>query len=107
MKLTLTDVLVSSVSAGASGGQDIVTENISLNFAQYKIEYWPIKPDGSKGPVITTGFDLKRNQRVSIDLPSKTATIDPGVQESPENMSITGTPEELKELLIAWDKNKL
>lgn len=61
LKLTLTDCIVSSVSSGGSGGEDKLTENMSLNFAKFKVEYWPQKEDGSLGSVIPTGWDLKAN----------------------------------------------
>ena len=37
--LTMTEVLVTSVSGGGSGGEDRLTENVTLNFAKYKIQY--------------------------------------------------------------------
>lgn len=37
--ITLTNVLVSSYSTGGSGGEDRLTENVSLNFGQVAIEY--------------------------------------------------------------------
>ncbi|NBC12504.1 MAG: type VI secretion system tube protein Hcp [Gammaproteobacteria bacterium] len=40
-------VLVTSVSTGGSGGEDRLTENISLNFAEVKVEYTPQLPDGT------------------------------------------------------------
>ena len=38
--ITLTKVLVTSISAGGSGGEDRFTENVTLNFAQVKVEYF-------------------------------------------------------------------
>ena len=38
--LSLTKVLVTSVSTGGSGGEDRLTENVSLNFAEVKFEYF-------------------------------------------------------------------
>ncbi|QDQ25440.1 type VI secretion system tube protein Hcp [Chitinimonas arctica] len=37
--ITLKDVLVSSYSTGGSGGEDRFTENFSLNFASFHIQY--------------------------------------------------------------------
>ncbi|OUT62952.1 MAG: Hcp1 family type VI secretion system effector [Rhodopirellula sp. TMED11] len=45
--LKMKDVLVTSVSVGGSGGEDRLTENISLNFREFKYEYTPQKEDGS------------------------------------------------------------
>ena len=38
LKITMKEVLVSSVSTGGSSGEDRITENITLNFAEYKVE---------------------------------------------------------------------
>ena len=43
------DVLISSVSTGGSGGEDRLTENVSLNFAEVGVRYIEQKPDGSGG----------------------------------------------------------
>jgi type VI secretion system secreted protein Hcp len=64
LKITLTDCLVSSISTGGSEGQETLTENVSLNFAQYKFEYWPQKPDGSLGGVVASGYNIKENKKV-------------------------------------------
>jgi type VI secretion system secreted protein Hcp len=47
IKITLTKALVSSVSTGGSGGEDRLTENVTLNFAKVKFEYSKQKDDGS------------------------------------------------------------
>src|SRR5260221_4205815 len=39
LKITLTDLIVTSHSTGGSGGEDRLTENVSLNFAKVKVEY--------------------------------------------------------------------
>jgi type VI secretion system secreted protein Hcp len=40
LEISLSDVLVTSISTGGSGGEDRLTENITLNFAQVKLEYF-------------------------------------------------------------------
>lgn len=45
--IKLKEVFVSSVSTGGSGGEDKLTENISLNFAEFEYAYTPQKADGS------------------------------------------------------------
>ena len=45
--LELTEVIVTSVSTGGSGGEDRLTENISLNFAEYKFSYQPQNAQGA------------------------------------------------------------
>jgi len=60
--ITMTDVLISSVSSGGSGGEDQLTENLSLNFAKVKYSYQPQKKDGSKdGGAIDTCWDIEQN----------------------------------------------
>jgi type VI secretion system secreted protein Hcp len=45
--IDMKQVMVTSVSTGGSGGEDRLTENISLNFAKVKVSYKRQKPDGS------------------------------------------------------------
>lgn len=47
LKLKLQNVLVTSVSAGGSGGQDKLTENVTLNFSKFQLKYYPLKTDGT------------------------------------------------------------
>lgn len=47
VKIMMKQVKVSSVSTGGSGGEDRLTENVSLNFANVKFEYCEQKPDGT------------------------------------------------------------
>jgi type VI secretion system secreted protein Hcp len=55
-------VMITSVSTGGSGGEDKLTENISLNFAHVKYEYQPQKDDGSKdGGAIPYLWDIEAN----------------------------------------------
>ncbi len=45
--IKLEEIIVTSISTGGSGGEDRLTENISLNFAKYEYAYQPQKADGS------------------------------------------------------------
>ena len=58
IKLTMKDCLVSSISTGGSGGEDRLTENISINFGEYAFEYTPQKQDGSPGSVLPFKYDI-------------------------------------------------
>lgn len=60
--IKMTDVIVSSVSTGGSGGEDRLTENVSLNFAKVNFAYTPQKPDGSGGAVKEFGYDIPANK---------------------------------------------
>ena len=46
--IKMTDVIITSVSAGGTAGEEQLTENVSLNFAKVRYEYQPQKDDGSK-----------------------------------------------------------
>jgi type VI secretion system secreted protein Hcp len=61
LKITMTDLIVTSVTTGGSGGEDRLTENVSLNFAKFKVEYTPQKKDGSGEAPVTIGFDIAGN----------------------------------------------
>lgn len=63
-KIKMTDVLVSNVTTGGSSGDERITENVSLNFAKYELEYTPQKADGSGDAAITSGFDIAANKKV-------------------------------------------
>ncbi|MCA9137529.1 MAG: type VI secretion system tube protein Hcp [Planctomycetales bacterium] len=45
--IEMKNVLVTSVSTGGSGGEDRLTENVSLNFREVKVSYKQQKLDGS------------------------------------------------------------
>jgi len=57
IEITMKEVLVSSLSTGGSGGEDRLTENVTLNFAEVKFEYF-IQDD--KGAT-KSGGDLNWN----------------------------------------------
>jgi type VI secretion system secreted protein Hcp len=60
--ITMKDVIVTSVSTGGSGGEDRLTENVSLNFAAVLVDYQAQKPDGSKdGGPVKYGWDIAAN----------------------------------------------
>ncbi|HEY2234779.1 MAG TPA: type VI secretion system tube protein Hcp [Candidatus Angelobacter sp.] len=62
LKITLTDVLVSSYHTSGSGQSGLPVDEISLNFGKIEVEYKEQKPDGSLGGIIKTGYDLKQNK---------------------------------------------
>jgi type VI secretion system secreted protein Hcp len=51
LTITMDEVIVTSLSTGGSGGEDRLTENVTLNFAKVKVEY---KEQSKKG-----GEDVK------------------------------------------------
>lgn len=64
LKITLSDVLVSSMSTGGSGGEERLTENVTLNFAKFKFGYTPQDDKGAGGAVKEFGYDIKANKPV-------------------------------------------
>jgi type VI secretion system secreted protein Hcp len=64
LKVIMKDVLVSSVSTGGNNSEDRLTETITLNFAEFKVEYSPQKADGSAGAVIGAGWSIVKNAKV-------------------------------------------
>jgi len=63
--IQMNDVIITSVSTGGSGGEDRLTENVTLNFSVVKTGYQPQKPDGSKdGGEIKYGWDIAANAEV-------------------------------------------
>jgi type VI secretion system secreted protein Hcp len=60
MKVTMSDVLVSSFQTGGSGGGDVVpTDQISLNFAKIEVEYKEQDATGKLTGSVKKWFDLK------------------------------------------------
>lgn len=65
LKVTMSDVLVSSFQSGGSAHGDVVpVEQVSLNFAKIEKEYKEQKSDGTLGGAINAGWDLKQNKKV-------------------------------------------
>ena len=62
IKFTMKDCLISSISTGGSGGEDRLTENLTINFGNFAYEYTPQKEDGSGDAVLPFGFDIKTNK---------------------------------------------
>jgi len=65
LKITLSDILVSSYQTGGSSGSKVVPmDQISLNFAKVEFEYKPQKADGTLDAPAKAGWDLKANKKV-------------------------------------------
>jgi type VI secretion system secreted protein Hcp len=61
LKIHLKEVLVASVSTGGSGGEDRLTENITLNFAKVKMSYTGQKADGTKDTTVDMAWNIPEN----------------------------------------------
>lgn len=64
IKLAIKEIIVSSVSTGGSGGEDRLTENVSLNFREWKITYTPQEKSGAGGGAVEFGYNIAKNAPV-------------------------------------------
>jgi len=64
LKITMKEVLISSYSTGGSGGGDRLTENLSLNFAEFKTVYTPQDASGKGGATIEAAYNIAKNVKV-------------------------------------------
>lgn len=62
MKITLTDVLVSAVSTGGSQGEERYTENVTLNFAKFKVEYFTQDSKGTGKAAGNASWNIAANK---------------------------------------------
>jgi type VI secretion system secreted protein Hcp len=63
MKITFSDVFISSYSIGGSGGDDpIPMDTVSFNFGKIDFEYKEQKADGTLGGATSGKYDLKTNK---------------------------------------------
>jgi len=58
-KMTLTSAMVTSYSTGGSGGEDLFTENITLSFAKFDIEYFKQDDKGKVASAGTVGYSVE------------------------------------------------
>ncbi|HEU4486172.1 MAG TPA: type VI secretion system tube protein Hcp [Povalibacter sp.] len=62
LTIKLKDLIVTSVSTGGSSGEDLLTENVSLNFASFEVSYQPQDNKGAKkGGAIEIKYDIAKN----------------------------------------------
>lgn len=62
--IEMTNVIVSSVSAGGAGGEDRLTENVTFLYSTIKWTYVPQQADGSGGAAIDTSWDVLTNTKI-------------------------------------------
>lgn len=62
IKIHMKKVMVTSVSTGGSGGEDRLTENVTLNFAQVNYEYTKQKEDGTGDTPMEYGWNISANE---------------------------------------------
>ena len=59
VRIDFRDMVIKSVSTGGSEGEDRLTENVTLNFSEFKTEYQPQMPEGAP-PV---GYDWNKTRK--------------------------------------------
>lgn len=65
MIITLKEVMVASYSTDAGTGDDVLTEQVALNFAKVEVSYQPQKADGSKeGGPVKYGWNIRENVKI-------------------------------------------
>ena len=63
VKIKMDQVFITSVSTGGHGGEDRLTESVSLNFAKVNFDYVPQTEKGGAGTAIPFGWDVAANAR--------------------------------------------
>ncbi len=63
--ITMDDVIVTNVHTGGSQGEERLTENVTLNFRKFKVQYKEQTGTGDAGASPTFGMDIAANQEWS------------------------------------------
>jgi type VI secretion system secreted protein Hcp len=61
LKITMKDLIVSNISTGGSGGEDLIMENVTLNFAKVSLDYTPQDSLGNAQPVMSATWNIPAN----------------------------------------------
>jgi type VI secretion system secreted protein Hcp len=61
IKIDMEDIIVTHVSLGGSGGEDRLTESVTLNFGKFKYVYTTQAKDGSAGPEVEMKWHIAQN----------------------------------------------
>jgi type VI secretion system secreted protein Hcp len=64
MKVTLSDVLVTSYQVGGGSGGVVPTDQFSINYAKIEYELKPQKADGTLDAAVKGGYDLAANKKI-------------------------------------------
>ena len=57
LKVTLTDVLITSYQVAGSAADNAPLDQVSLDYARVQITYWPQTAGGAQGTPVTAGWD--------------------------------------------------
>jgi len=61
LKIKLTNLIVTSISTGGSGGEDKLTENVTLNFEKFNVDFLTQDEKGAKKDPFKFGWDISAN----------------------------------------------
>lgn len=61
LKISFTNLLVSSYQTGGSEGDVVPVDQIAFNFAKIELTYSPQKPDGSLGSPVIANYNVETN----------------------------------------------
>lgn len=74
-QIELEQILISSITLGGSGGEDRLTENISLNFGKLRVTYFPVRKHQAE-PGVDSSWSIPDGQGSQSQVsPSKAAYI--------------------------------
>ncbi len=59
--LELEDIIVTHASLGGSGGEDRLTENVTLNFRKFHLKYTPQKESGAGDAEVEHKWNIAEN----------------------------------------------
>ena len=59
LTIKLTSAMVTSYSTGGSGGEDMLTENVSISFAKFDVEYFAQNDKGVVASAGTVGYSVE------------------------------------------------
>src|SRR5690606_24968597 len=61
LTIVMNDVLITSYSTGGSGGEDRLTENVTLNFAKVKLTYKEQAAKGAQAKAPSVSWNIQEN----------------------------------------------
>lgn len=62
LKVSLSKCIVAAVTSGGADTGDRITENVTLNFRQFKVEYTPQDDKGAKGTTVPVLWNIATNK---------------------------------------------
>lgn len=63
LKIKLNDLIITNISTGGSGGEDRLTENITLNFAKVAVDYTAQNAQGGAAGTYSMTWDIPANSK--------------------------------------------